>query len=337
MSLVRLSVGWHRIGLLVGAVTIVAAAPAIAGCNSGDMASSARLSSAACQATGTGTDALAVGGSAEATAAGSTAIGISADATASWSSSLGSFSDAKGQFATALGSFAGADAAVNGATAVGANAGKGGAGVFSTAIGAGLDFETSSRASGGNSIAIGGSDDDSIPGARANGFRSIAIGQKSVSADFGTSLGFNTKTVFASTAIGTDARATADSSTALGRFAKASANAALALGDGAVASKPRSVALGSGSLADAADTVSVGTNNARRRIVNVAPGASNSDAATLGQVKNIAAAAAVETAMLGAGENADIRRELAELRALVRQQQQELAQLKGQQATALNR
>ena len=207
---------------------------------------------------------------------------------------------------------------------------------FSTAIGAGLDFETSSRASGGNSIAIGGSDDDSIPDARANGFRSIAIGQKSVSADFGTSLGFNTKTVFASTAIGTDARATADSSTALGRFAKASANAALALGDGAVASKPRSVALGSGSLADAADTVSVGTNNARRRIVNVAPGASNSDAATLGQVKNIAAAAAVETAMLGAGENADIRRELAELRALVRQQQ-ELAQLKGQQATALNR
>ena len=196
-------------------------------------------------------------------------------------------------------------------------------------------------AGGGYSIAIGGSDDENHPGAKANGYRSIAVGQNSVSADFGTSVGFNTNTAFASTAIGTDAQATADSSSAFGRFAKASAASALALGQGAVATKPRSVALGSGSLANVADTVSVGINTARRRIVNLAPAVANSDAATLGQVKAIATAAA-ETAMLGHNDNTDIRRELADLRAtvtrqqeLLAQQQQELANVKGQKSAAL--
>ena len=96
-----------------------------------------------------------------------------------------------------------------------------------------------------------------------------------------------------------------------------------------MANKVRSVAIGSGSLANVADTVSVGTNTARRRIVNVAHGVGNTDAATLGQVKAIATAAA-ETA------NADLQRDVAELRALVKQQQQELAALKGQKAAALS-
>jgi hypothetical protein len=39
-------------------------------------------------------------------------------------------------------------------------------------------------------------------------------------------------------------------------------------------------------------------------------------------------------AILSVGENADIRRELAELRALVKQQQQELATLKAGKITA---
>ena len=129
--------------------------------------------------------------------------------------------------------------------------------------------------------------------------------------------------------MGTDAQAKGDSSTALGRFANSSALSAVALGHGAVASNARSVALGSGSLANVANTVSVGTNTARRRIVNVASALANSDAATLGQVKAIATDAA-ETA------NADLQRDVAELRALVKQQQQELAALKGQKTAALN-
>ncbi|HET7680803.1 MAG TPA: hypothetical protein VFK79_11810 [Xanthobacteraceae bacterium] len=87
------------------------------------------------------------------------------------------------------------------------------------------------------------------------------------------------------------------------------------------------MALGSGSLANVANTVSVGTSTARRRIVNVAPGIANSDVPTLGQVKNIAAAAEIA--------NADAQQEVAKLRTLVKQQQQELAALKDQKAAAL--
>ena len=148
------------------------------------------------------------------------------------------------------------------------------------------------RAVGGYSIAIGGSNLAGLPGASAKGYRSIAIGQNSSTGDtsavtgyglgdFGTSVGFNTHTGFAATAVGTDAAAAGDGGSAFGRFAKARAKSSVALGEGTVASQPRSVALGSGSLANAADTVSVGTNTARRRIVNVASALANSDAATL--------------------------------------------------------
>jgi hypothetical protein len=58
------------------------------------------------------------------------------------------------------------------------------------------------------------------------------------------------------------------------------------------------------------------------------PGTSNSDAAALGQMKAIATAAAETT-------NADLRQEVTELRALVKQQQRELAELKSQKSAAL--
>ena len=241
---------------------------------------------------------------ANASGAGATAIGDAAVATGFSSTALGLFSRAEGR--------------------------------YSTAIGAGDRFSllTHPHALGDYSIAIGAGSGD-FGGPHANGYRSIAVGQKSVSADFDTSVGFNTNTKFASTAIGTDAQALADSSTALGRFAKASATSSLALGHGAVANKARAVAIGSGSLANVADTVSIGTNTARRRIVNVQHGIANTDAATLGQVKAIATAAA-ETA------NADLQRDVAELRTLVKQQQarldlqhQEIAELKVQRSAAL--
>ncbi|HET7680806.1 MAG TPA: hypothetical protein VFK79_11825 [Xanthobacteraceae bacterium] len=326
----------------------------MAGCQSGSSADNTTtflLSSASCQASAPTPRSLAIGaGAAASGAADSIAIGDFSKATGHRGVAIGTFASARGKKSTAVGPDAGPNSVdVEGATAIGAGAGFRGAGIYSTAIGGskggdfGDDPRSDTHAFGGFSIAIGGGESSALPGAVANGYRSIAIGQKSVSADFGTSVGFNTNTAFASTAIGTDAQAIAHSSTALGRFAKASNTSSLALGHGAVASTARSVALGSGSVANVAYTVSVGTPTARRRIVNVAPATSNSDAATLGQVKQIATAAA-ETAMLSVnvGSNAEIRQELAELRATIRRQQemlarqqQELVELKGKTAAAL--
>ena len=58
------------------------------------------------------------------------------------------------------------------------------------------------------------------------------------------------------------------------------------------------------------------------------PGTSSSDAAALGQVKAIATAAAETT-------NADLQRDVTELRALVKQQQRELAELRVEKSAAL--
>ena len=298
------------------------------------------------------------GGGASATGNG-VACGTASHADGNEATAFGAFASALGINATALGTRSGPRGAVSGATNIGNLSGFEGAGIYSTALGAGKFSPQAPHALGDFSIAIGGGDDSNpfgkvLIGARSNRFLSIALGNASVAdSDFAMALGFNAKAgsglgPIGPVAIGADARATADSSTALGRFANASAPSALAVGRGAVASRPRAVALGSGSLANVADTVSVGTNTARRRIVNVAPGIANSDVPTLGQVKNIATAAA-ETVMLSAGDNAEIRRELADLKATLRrqeawvqkqqellaQQQQELESLKGQKSAAM--
>ncbi|MFN4160439.1 MAG: ESPR-type extended signal peptide-containing protein [Stenotrophomonas sp.] len=125
-----------------------------------------------------------------------------------------------------------------------------------------------------------------------------------------------------SVAIGSDAKADGDHSTALGRFARAAAHQSVALGNGSyvaenamfgfalgaysnvlaeygmsiggdtIVSKDayRSVALGVGSRATEADTVSIGSVGFKRRIVNVANGTADQDAATVGQLKRIASA-----------------------------------------------
>lgn len=216
------------------------------------------------------------------------------------------------------------------AVAIGANAGVN-SGNQSIAIG------VYSWAKANSSIAIGSSEPNGGPPTVASD-----IGQQSTTGNylssgdtgnFGTSVGFNTHTAFAATAVGTDAQAKGDSSSAFGRFSNASAASSLALGIGATASKTGSVAIGSGSLANVANTVSVGTNTGRRRIVNVASALADSEAATLGQVKPIATAAA-QTA------SANVQREVADLRAIVKEQQamlhlqrEELAAMKSRMVT----
>ena len=110
------------------------------------------------------------------------------------------------------------------------------------------------------------------------------------------------------------------------------------LGGGARATKTRAVAIGDGSLANVANTVSVGTTAARRRIVNVAPAIADSDAATLGQAKALAAAAASEAVVATGKSQAsdDVRREMDELRAMVSTLRQELSELQRRNTVAQN-
>ncbi|TSB02234.1 hypothetical protein FOM92_14090 [Sphingorhabdus contaminans] len=66
--------------------------------------------------------------------------------------------------------------------------------------------------------------------------------------------------------------------------ADASVEGSVAIGGAATASAANAVALGEGSVADAVDTVSVGNATLKRKIVNLADGTANSDAATVGQL-----------------------------------------------------
>ncbi|WP_052426895.1 beta strand repeat-containing protein [Paraburkholderia terrae] len=82
----------------------------------------------------------------------------------------------------------------------------------------------------------------------------------------------------------TTAQATANDSVALGGGAIASQSGAVAIGRSAIASGSNSVAIGFGSMATGANTFSVGNAFNQRRIVNVADGINDTDAATVGQV-----------------------------------------------------
>ena len=159
---------------------------------------------------------------------------------------------------------------------------------------------------------------------------------------------------------------------AVGAGASASRNGAVAIGSGASATKAQAVAIGQGSLANVANTVSVGSAGNPRRIVNVAPAVRPTDAVNLaqlqaalsGQAPAARPAGAVSLAQFEAllpaasvssttsqpavaaasiGPHIDqVRRELrrefqqelAELRALVQRQQQEIVELKSRKATA---
>lgn len=66
----------------------------------------------------------------------------------------------------------------------------------------------------------------------------------------------------------------------------ASGQNAISIGNNSEATAENSIALGSNSVASEADTVSVGGNGTTRRIVNVANGTADSDAATVGQLNS---------------------------------------------------
>jgi trimeric autotransporter adhesin len=122
--------------------------------------------------------------------------------------------------------------------------------------------------------------------------------------------------------------------TSIGTGSRASGGTAIALGYNAAASASSAVAIGTSSTATVANTVSVGSASIKRRIVNVANGVANNDAATVGQVKAlVAAATGTSSAPVAQGQSTD---EVAKLRALVIQLQERIAKLEGAAAARVS-
>jgi autotransporter adhesin len=125
-------------------------------------------------------------------------------------------------------------------------------------------------------------------------------------------------------------------------FSKASGSSSLAFGRNANASTSGSVAIGVNSVANIANTVSVGRAGGARRIMNVAAGSQSTDAVNLAQLQAAVAgamtAARLTPASVAGTTDADlvdgIRRELAELRILVEQQQERIAELESSPVAA---
>ena len=181
----------RRLALLASCAVIAAAlalpvAPALAGCNSGNVANSVLLGSAGCQANASGSSATAVGAFASATGTEATAVGDGASATGEQSSAFGYSARTSGNLSTAVGYGAGfhdPDNTAPGYTALGAYAGTDHLlGRYSTTIGAGTgDADVNPRALGAYAIAIGGGDGaGGSNGARADSDQAVAIGAGAV-------------------------------------------------------------------------------------------------------------------------------------------------------------
>ena len=112
----------------------------------------------------------------------------------------------------------------------------------------------------------------------------IAIGYFANSAEWGTALGSSAKAGNRGTALGYTANAAGSYSTAVGYFAESLNDYAVALGYKANASANNSVAIGYRSVATEADTISFGSDDIKRRLVNVATGTAQTDAANVSQL-----------------------------------------------------
>jgi autotransporter adhesin len=195
--------------VLSGAIAALAfgTGPTIAGCNSGNVANTDLLSSANCQASATGGNAIALGLNAQATNLDSLAIGLNAEATGIGGIAIGSA--ILSQSATASG---------DDSVAIAANATA--SSNRAVAIGSG------SSATGTSSLALG-------VGASAVQNSAIALGLNS-----------NASNVDA-VAIGTTSSANGTSSVAIGTNASAAAANSVAIGSGSTATAANTVSVGS--------------------------------------------------------------------------------------------
>ena len=204
-------------------------------------------------ATASGYKSLAFGYNSQATKTSATAYGESAQATGIASVALGSTAQATKDDTVAVGKSA--KATNNKAAALGRE----------------------SEASGVSSVAVGYQ-------AKANNYGAIAIGHQ---------VNQNTTAGYYSVAIGWTSKAAGQDAVAIGDSSKATAEESVVIGHSAEATSTaiNSVAIGRKSKATEANTVSVGSGDSSqaygfRRIVNVADGTKNTDAATYGQLVN---------------------------------------------------
>lgn len=150
----------------------------------------------------------------------------------------------------------------------------------------GTDAE--SRHAGADSIQLGNQ-------SRAEGQQSIALGVHAKVTGENTEESILTRAKNNGVAIGYSATAAGFNTTVLGAAAKAQGDNATALGQGTLVTADNSVALGAGSSvttddirdSDTNGVVSVGKSDGERRIINVADGVNDSDAATVGQISKI--------------------------------------------------
>ncbi|WP_150538666.1 YadA-like family protein [Actinobacillus vicugnae] len=226
-----------------------------------------------------GSDAVAVGGHANASGGESVTVGNRSSASGYLATALGSNAKAAGASGTALGTSA--NASGNQSTAIGGDA----------------------KASGYASVAIGADDIDgakttyiTLDGKRVNLTTAYTMftGDTLISTHAnGTTSEYRATTAsgVAAVAIGSYAQATGNLSTVIGTNATASDLASMAIGVGARASKSSAFAMGTGAIANGSKAIAIGTNVTVVGNVSVAIGAdanvSGTHSVALGQASNV--------------------------------------------------
>ncbi len=147
-------------------------------------------------------------------------------------------------------------------------------------------------ASGANSSALGVMNTAGAYGAQAIGYKNFVYGQTSTGVGINNKvygkesvvLGFANVIGEYSDATGAAVADKGKNTFVFGSYVKTSANNAIVLGSNIETVADNSVVIGNGSTSEAANTVSVGSATVKRKIVHVADGEANTDAATFGQV-----------------------------------------------------
>ncbi len=200
---------------------------------------------------------IAIGTQAVASGNGTVVMGAVASASGEEGIAIGSLAKSEGYEGTAIGS--GAYAKDIATTALGAVSSA--SGIAASAVG------YQSKAEGNHAAAFGLK-------SQATADATLAVGSLSTASALASSaVGYwSTANQTLASAFGYGSGALAEKGTALGAYAKVEEGAT------------NSVALGHGSVASEANVVSVGSTATQRRIVNVAKGTTNTDAATFGQI-----------------------------------------------------
>jgi len=241
----------------------------------------------------TGEDSVALGSTAQSTSKASVAIGNRAIAAPYRTISIGQDAG-KGQVADLVGD-------KNEQINIGVKAGENVDGQLNIGIGQ----AAGSNVQGKGNIALGQNAGQYIGGTNSSVGNNISIGTNANTYTAATdiqesvAIGFGAKAKTRSVALGKETKATALDSVAIGNNATSNGSGSLAIGNDSVVNGADNIALGRSSVADtkaasgyltskqSSTVVSVGKSDLLRRIVNVADGADDQDAATVAQLKKV--------------------------------------------------